>query len=79
MNQPPPRISATPAALALLAEILVVAADAELACRVAHGGRAIATATRLVEHQRAVRADELVDQLERGICDKHPFDYERLT
>ncbi len=44
------------------AEMHVVAADAELAFRVAHRRRAVAAAARLMEHQRPVFRPQLVDK-----------------
>src|SRR5262245_51455477 len=58
-----------------LTEILVVAADTELACRLAHRRRAVAAAALLMKHQRTVLGLQLLDRLQRGVSGENPFDH----
>ena len=58
-----------------LAELHVVAADAELGLGVAHRRRAVAAAARLVEHQGPVLGAQPLEELERLIRGQHPFNH----
>src|SRR5208282_1555386 len=60
-----------------LAEPHVLAADPELAGRVAHRRRAVAAAARLMEHQRAMLASELFHHCRRSVGDEHARNHRR--
>jgi hypothetical protein len=59
-----------------LAELHVVAADAELGLGVAHRRRTVAAAARLMEHQGPMLGAQPLDQLERFIRGEHAFDHD---
>src|SRR6516225_8070284 len=65
-------------AAADLAELDVIAANAELAGGIAHRRRAIATAAGLMEHQRPMSLLQPLDQVERGLGRENPFDHRLL-
>ena len=66
-SRPLPDVAVVPGTVATehqLPHQHVALAHAELAVGVAHGRRAVAAAAGLVEHHRAVPADELADELD---------------